>query len=159
MSKSDRSKYVSWPIILTYYKKFVDNSAVLQVWNIMGGPLKLYRWNLNCLHLSCQNKIFASELQDLRNYLSDWVEIFRNCRGVNRIAVLKFQSILITLRKNVKTGNFRKISPQMCPMVLWKQDSIKIFLKSLLQKLKWLIYSEKVSLLHVLTSLTCFCLH
>ena len=24
--------------------------------NTMGGPLKLYMWNLNCLHLSCQNK-------------------------------------------------------------------------------------------------------
>ena len=30
---------------------------------------------------------------------------------VNRIAVLKFQSLLINLRKNDKTGNSGKISP------------------------------------------------
>ena len=52
-------------------------------------------------HFVCS---YFSGIWDLGNYLSDWVEIFRDYRGVYRIAVFKFQNIPITLRKNAKIG-------------------------------------------------------
>ena len=74
---------------------------------------------LNYLHLSCQNKIFNILVYKISETTYPIELKFSGIReGVNKLAVLKFQSNPINLRKNVKIWNSGKSAPWACPMVL-----------------------------------------
>ena len=81
----------------------------------VGGPLKLLECYLNYLHLSCQNKIFFSFNILVYEILVTTCPIelkFSGIReGVNKLAVLKFQSNMSSLSKNAKIWNSGKLAP------------------------------------------------
>ena len=93
------------------------------------------------MHLSCQNENFLifSILAYEISVTTELIELkFSGIReGVNKLAVLKFQSNLISLRKNLKIWNSKKITSQMYSLALYGLYKIVFIKKTLILVGKW----------------------